>query len=230
MGLGISSGGTDVTGTPTYPGLFRANAHLIGTGNSGKIVEPAKMIRVNYTGETDASRPMFPVGEVVDVKSTSSTSVVLPEAHGGTGTITYSMERAGSVVAGSVFNPATRTFTRQSSPGLYIYKATDANNKTAFMFVRSSTSTSHVFSPPSNNAPTLVFTVGIKAFFQLPPPFNSADVDRSLDTTPALPSGLQFDATKRLIYGTPNAAGTHTGYDFRSGSDVFRFNITVNAS
>ena len=171
----------------------------------------------------------------------------LPEADDTDGdTLTYSIEPA--LPNGLIFTPLNRAFTGTPTTAMaetpYIYKVDDGNggSDTIGFFITINAGTTPP--DPTNRPPdfgdatvdNIVATVGVAIPGRFLPEATDSDGDRvAYALSPALPTGLNFNATTRALTGTPTTvmvqtAYTYTATDTAGGTDTIDFSITVNAA
>ena len=153
--------------------------------------------------------------------------MTLPEAHGGTGAITYAITPA--LPTGLSFDPSTRTIsgtaTETSQRRSYTYTATDTLDEsislTFFIWIEWGIADQSYLAGRTISPLTL-------------PASSGSDRPYSYSLSPALPAGLTFDPATRTLSGTPTEASalkhytyTATGLSGRSGSLIF--NIAVRS-
>ena len=201
--------------------------------------------KVNAVADADTA-PSFGSSTIANqslIQNSAMTSVTLPAATGGNGTLSYSISPA--LPAGLTFTASTRvlsgTPTGTSASATYTYTVTDGDNNTA-----------------STDKDTLTFTIAVAAEADTAPSFGSSTIaNQSLiqnsamtsltlpaatgsngtltySLTPALPTGLTFTASTRVLSGTPtgtsaSATYTYTVTDGDSDTATLTFTIVVAA-
>ena len=161
-------------------------------------------------------------------------SLTLPEATGGTGTITYSL--TGTLPAGVTFVAGTRvlsgTPTGRFTSASFTYTATDGDSDTVELtFTIVVTATAITFSPTSFANQT--WTVGTDIDLTLPEGAGGVG-DLTPTLSPSLPSGVTFTASTRALAGNPtatfsSATFTYTLTDEEDESESITFTIIVDA-
>ena len=169
------------------------------------------------------------------------TSVTLPAATDADGdTITYSLTPA--LPTGLAFNATTRrlsgTPTTVWDTQTYTYTASDGTDTTALTFTITvndrPVGTNNAPAFPSNAAISNISgRVGVAITSVTLPAATDADGDTiTYSLTPALPTGLAFNATTRRLSGTPTTAWDTLTYTYTAsdGTDTtaLTFTITVN--
>ena len=167
----------------------------------------------------------------------SITPVVLPDAIGGTGSLTYSLTP--SLPTGLNFDSNTRTLSGTPSvvtdQTTYTYAVSDANNNSDQLTfdITVSPGTAPIFSDAS--IPDLYFTENrsIKTVVLPQAIGGTGDLQYSLD--PTLPQGLSFNSGTRTLSGTPTESAARTRYtytvtDGQGATDRLYFDIAVEAN
>ena len=245
------SGSLTYTLTPALPaGLsFDASARTI-TGTPTKASDQAKY---SYTvtddnSSTDTITFNIQVNKAPDPLAFNGTvsnqtfeqdqaigTISLPDAKGGSGTLTYTLSPA--LPAGLSFDASARTLTGTPTSAAdqtkYSYTVTDDNSSTDTI----------TFNIQVNKAPDpLAFngTVSNQTFEQNQaigtvslPDAKGGSGTLTYTLSPALPAGLSFDASARTLTGTPTSAADQTKYSYtvtddNSSTDTITFNIQVN--
>ena len=164
---------------------------------------------------------------------TAITSVTLPEATGGTGTITYSLSP--TVPAGITFSAGNRrvsgTPTGRFASATFTYTATDGNGATVELtFTIVVTAVAITFASTIANQAWIVGTA-----VSLTLPTASGGVGAFTYTlTPTLPAGTTFTTGTRVLAGTPtgrfsSATFTYTATDAESVTETQTFTVVVTA-
>ena len=176
----------------------------------------------------------YTVGEAI-------TDLVLPEATGGTGALTY---RVLGLPAGLSFDAATRTLSGTPTAAtdgavVYIYIVEDEDRERAQLYVNITVNESSQSVPLAFAADAEIadqeYTVG-EAITDLVLPEATGGTGALTYRVLGLPTGLVFDAATRTLSGTPTAATDgavevlYTVVDEDAAErDELRFTITVNA-
>ena len=185
---------------------------------------------------TFAPAPDFGTETIANQSWTVGTAVSLelPEATGGTGAITYSLSP--TTPAGVSFTAGTRTLagnpTGRFSSATFTYTATDANSKTVeltFTIVVIATAISFASIVGSQ-----AWVVGTAVSLTLPTASGGVGAF-TYSLSPALPAGVSFDDTTRVVSGNPTATATvatytYTATDSESVTDTLTFTVVVTAS
>ena len=185
---------------------------------------------------TSSSVLSFGGGTIASQSWTVGTGVnlTLPEATGGTGTITYSL--TGTLPAGVTFVAGTRvlsgTPTGRFSSASFTYTATDGNGDTVELtFTIVVTASAITFdSGMANQSWTVGTAVSVTT-----PTLSGGVGAFTYSITPALPAGVTFTAATRLLSGTPTAVAasatyTYTGTDAEGIAASRTFTIVVAAA
>ena len=161
-------------------------------------------------------------------------SLTLPEATGGTGTITYSLSP--TTPAGVTFTASTRVLagnpTGRFTSATFTYTATDADGNTdELTFTIVVTASAITFdSGMANQSWTVGTAVSVTT-----PTLSGGVGAFTYSITPALPAGVTFTAATRLLSGTPTAVAasatyTYTGTDAEGIAASRTFTIVVAAA
>ena len=229
-----------LSGTPTTAGV---TMYTLTAADSGS-AQVTLMFTVTVEAATAGTGPAFAAGTTVSDQayfvSTAITSLTLPAATGGDGTITYSLTPA---IPGLTLNPTSRvltgTPTTVAGATMHTYTATDTASATdTLMF--------SITIDAADTAPA--FTAGVTVSAQTytvntaitPLPLPTATGGNGASTytlTPAIP-GLTLNADTGVLSGTPTTEATATDYtytardsdDNRMSTDEvsLMFSITVN--
>ena len=247
-GLTFNATGKEITGTPTAAGVSTVTITATDT--------------VRATGSADftitvTAAPALIFSHVVAPQTyevgTPITQVSLPEGSGGIPPYTYALA---PIPDGLSFSPTTRVLSGTPTTAQAAKDHTYTISDSAF---------SHVTSPSAGQGPntsTLPINITVTAAppTNQPPDFGNATVDnivatvgtaiqaRTLPTatdpdgdtltysiSPALPAGLSFNTSTRVLKGTPSAAMPQTACTYRvedgnGGEDTIGFSMTVKAA
>ena len=182
------------------------------------------------------------------VQSVAMTSVTLPAANGGNGALSYAITP--TLPSGLSFTASTRalsgTPTGTSASATYTYTVSDADNNTAdsdkdkidFTITVDADSAPAFTDDASIANQSLVQNVAMTNVTLPAATGGNGTVSYSL--SPALPSGLSFNTTTRVLSGTPTAAQGETTYTYTvsdadnhtadADKDTLNFKITVEGS
>ena len=239
-----------LSGTPTAVMAAAAYTYT-ATDNHGASAT------LSFVIEVKAAPPVTPVPNnlptfggqtIAAISGTVGTmiAVTLPEATDADGdAITYSILQ--TLPTGLTFNAVTRylsgTPSAAAASANYTYVASDGKGGTAALNFALEVVEAPVVTPPANNAPTfgtatistVSATAGTAITPQILPMATDADGDAITYTLlPAPPAGVTFDATTRLLSGTPTAAMAATAYTYTAsdGTDsaTLSFVIEVQAA
>ena len=239
---------TGGTGTLTYtltglpPGLiFNASTRtLSGTpsraGNSilTYMVTDANGASTNttFTVMVNAGLALNTSGNQNYMRGTAILDLQLPEATGGTGTLTYTLT---GLPAGLIFDPGTRTLSgtpSRTGTTALIYTATETNGASRNATFTVTVNADLGLDTPANQSYTL--DTAIPAL-QLPAATGGiGPLTYTLTALGGLPAGLIFDASTRTLSGMPSAVATtaliYTVTDTNGASRNTTFTITVNST
>ncbi len=207
-----------------------------------------EILAVNANGNSDASdtvtatpeadtAPSF-VGVTVPAQTYTQdvaiTTLQLPEATDGNGTLTYSLSP--DAPTGLAFSATNRTLTgtpsatQNATP--YTYTATDADGETASLTFNI---TIVADIQPSFGGATVgnqTYTQGVAITTLNLPEATGGNAPLTYSLSPDAPTGLTFDATNRTLTGTPSAAQnatdyTYTATDADGDTTSLTFDITI---
>ena len=245
-----------ITGMPTTETASAEYTYTAGDSDSNTLPadEASLMFTVTVTGETAGTAPSF--GTATDEPRTyiaglAIEPLTLPVATGGDGAITYTLTgpsnaALNTAVPGLTFDAATRTLsgtpttvaastdltytagdTDGSAPG------TDEVTLTLSITIEAGTGTA----PPTFGGATVspqAYFVGTAIMSLTLPVATGGTGAITYTLTPALPTGLIFNATARTITGTASAAAgatdyTYTATDGDMNTATLMFSITIDA-
>ena len=154
------------------------------------------------------------------VQNSPVEALTLPEASGGDGALTYSLSPA--LPAGLSFDAATRTIsgtpTEAAESSTYTYTATDADGVDADSAVLTFTVAVKADLAPAFAAGAAIAaqryqqTIPVESLTL--PEASGGDGALTYSLSPALPSGLSFDAATRAISGTPAESAESASYTY----------------
>ena len=228
---GNSISGKEVTGLTNHLSYTFAVRAVNGIGGG------AQSATVAVTPFGADSSPSFGSATIPDRDlgvSRSITAVILPAATGGNGVLTYSVN---SLPAGLSFNTATRAITGtprvEQGATSYTYTARDLDDDTASLSFKLSVSKNDTPSFGSSTIADKSYTPNQAIVTTVLPAANGGNAPLSYSLTPALPTGLKFDAATRTLSGTPthtaglSAQYTYTVTDGDGDTAVLTFRITM---
>ena len=200
--------------------------HAWGSGNwQAAFVQPDEVASLSFGSETIDDQA-WEVG-------TAITSVTLPEATGGTGTITYSLSP--TLPAGVAFSAGNRrvsgTPTGRFTLATFTYTATDEDGTTTELtFTVVVTADAITF---ASTIASQAWVVGTAVSLTLPTASGGVGT-LTYSLTPTLPSGITFTAGTRALAGNPTgrftvATFTYTVTDAESITQTQTFTIVVTA-
>ncbi len=227
-GLAFTAGTRLLSGTPTT--AMTATTFTYTATNSAGSAQLTFTLTI--TGGS-VPAPTFAAGTVIANQmltvGVAMPAIELPMASGAG--ITYSLTPA--LPAGLAFTAATRllsgTPTTAMTATTFTYTATNSGGNAQLTFTLT-------VNPPPTDVPVLpivpakTYTVGMAVSEPLPVVTSGAGVTYTL--SPAAWNGLAFNATDRVLSGTPIAAMSATTFIYTAtnsaGSDTKTFTITVN--
>ena len=230
-----SSAGNSIT-AKEVSGLTNHVSYTFAVRAVNSVGNSAQSSSVVVTPFAAESSPSFGSETIADMElvQTRSVSVTLPAATGGNGVLTYQLSPA--LPSGVTFNPATRTISGSpsalQSQADYTYTVRDTDNDTATLTFK--------LSVVANSTPSF----GSETIADQSHEWNAAITDVTLPAvtggntpitytlSPALPKGLSFDASTRVLSGTPTekvstTEYTYTATDYDDEAVSLTFDITV---
>ena len=198
--------------------------------------------RVTVVASTGPSFGSATVGDQTYFAGTAITSLTLPVATGGTGTITYTLTPA---IPGLTLNPTSRvltgTPTTVAGATMHTYTATDGDMNTAtlmFSITIDAADTAPAFAADERiPAQTLLQNIAIPAVTL--PEATGGNGALTYTLTPTIP-GLTLNPSTRVLTGTPTTDAGATDYTYtaadsdgnEAGTDEvsLMFSITVTAN
>ena len=235
-----------LSGTPTATQGATPYTYTVTDADGNTAASDTDSLTFTIAVEADTP-PSFSgtVGAQGWMSGTAFAPVELPVASGGNGELTYALSP--SPPAGVTFDATTRmlsgTPTATQSATTYTYTVTDADGNTAASDTDSLTFTIAV---EADTAPSFSGTVGAQewmsgtaiASVELPVA-TGGNGDLTYALSPSPPAGVTFDATTRMLSGTPTATQGATPYTYTvtdadgntaaSDTDSLTFTIAVEA-
>ena len=245
-GLSYDSTNKRITGTPT--GTLAAKSYTWRVSDThGDKAELTFTITVSAAADQMPSFAVTTLANQSYPQHREITELTLPQATGGDGTLTYSLEgpSGGALPAGLSFDADTRkltgTPTTVQAATTYTYKVTDgdATNPDSVELTFDITVTANAVPKFAAGAaiPDVVFAVDK---LNLSPPFPQAtggDGTLTYSVEETLPTGLRFDGSARQVIGTPTSTQAASTYTFvaedNNGDKVslsFKISVTANAT
>ncbi len=233
--LTIAAGATASTGTVTITAvdddLDEPDRSVTVSGSASNTVGVTGPASKTLTIEDDDTDTAPQITGLVDdqsfTKDVAISTLQLPTATGGNGTLSYSISPA--LPTGLVFDPDPNTLTITGTPTAtqpattYTYTVSDSDGNTADVDRDTLTFSITV----QEDAPTLTGPITDQSATQ-GSPYTSAvafpeatgvDGTVSYSVTPALPAGLTFDAAVRKLTGTPTAYAATASYTYTATDD-----------
>ena len=188
----------------------------------------------SFSIEVTSSLALSSIADQAYTQNHRITDLVLPSATAGTAPYAYSLSGP-SLPNGLTFNPATRTIsgtpTATASALQYKWEVEDSDG----------TKVSQTFDLTVNSAlslgsvPDQIYTRNHQITDLILPSATGGTAPLTYSLTPALPSGLSFDAITRTLSGTPTAVQVAKMYtyqveDANGAVESTTFDLTVNAA
>ena len=169
------------------------------------------------TGSLVNDAPTFGDASVADVVwlTGNAVNLVLPQASGGNGALTYSLTPA--LPTGLSFTAATRTIsgtpTAATAEATHTLTATDTDGDTDTLAFAMAVEVDAAPAFATNaSIADQIWVVGRAIADLTPPAASGGNGALTYSLTPALPAGLTFDPATRTISGTPTAAAAPATY------------------
>ena len=201
-GLSFDAGARTLTGTPTAVGTYAMTYRVEDADGD------AATLRFRILVVPPDTEPSFGPHMIADqryITGTAITALVLPEATGGNGTLSYML--TGDVPDGLGFDAGTRGLSGTPiSPGTYdvTYQATDMDDDVASLPF---TITVEVDTAPSfgtQQVPEHSYIAGYEIDALMLPEATGGNGPLSYMLTGDVPGGLSFDTAKHGLVGTPS--------------------------
>ena len=190
---------TSYTYTATDADSTTATLDLVITVN-------APAVALTFGGETIPAQT-YTMGSAI-------TDLTLPTASGGTGTLSYSLS---GMPSGLNFNAVTRVLSGTPNAAQaatsYTYTATDAATSPAMIMLTFTIEVTPALSFSVATIPAQTYTMG-SAITDLTLPTADGGTGTLSYSLSGMPSGLGFDATTRVLSGTPDAVQAATTYTY----------------
>ena len=241
--------------TPTLPNgvTFDATAFTL-TGTPTATFSKTQFTLSVTDGDGDRIRYIFPIEVVADLtpaftqgaaivnqswtEGTAIGTLRLPAASGGNAPLTYSLTPA--LPNGLTFNATARTLTGTPtavfSKTSFTYTVTDGDDDTATLTfdIEVAADLTPAFAS-GVSIPAQSWAEGTAIGTLQLPAATGGNAPLTYSLSPALPTGLTFDATARTVAGTPTAAlgktsFTYTVTDANGDTATLTFDIAVAAS
>ena len=233
--LSITGAATDLVATTAPDVTADTNFDVVVRATrSGITVDETLRIVVTDAGGMPAALS-FGSGTIADQSwdTGDTVSLTLPEATGGTGTITYTLSP--TLPAGLTFDATARTITGTTTAVFtsaeFTYTATDGNADTVTLTFDAVVAASALTF--STTIADQSLDIGDTVNLTLPAATGVGTITYTL--SPTLPSGLAFNATARTITGTTDGAFasaefTYTATDPNGTTATLTFEMAVAAA
>ena len=204
-GLSLELSTRTLSGTPTATGVYTMTYTVSDDDGSTDTLDFA--ITVNAAAPTAASFGSKSVSNQEYVNGEAITDLVLPEATTGSGTMTYRLNPA---VPGLTFTSSTRTLsgtpTETKNYGM-IYSASNVAGSDSLSFTIDVAAADTAPSFGGSIVATQTFDKDVNIGSLQLPAATGGNGNRVYSLTPTVP-GLSFDASTRLLTGTPTTVAT----------------------
>ena len=236
-GLEFDADTRTLSGTPSAPQV--ATQHTYTVTDTALTASLTFTITVNVAGT-----PTF-MGTIEDqtyTKDTAIDALALPEATGGMGPYTYTLD---PVPAGLSFDAASRTLsgtpTEATAIATHTYTVTDSASSAltaALTFTITVSDVREALTFTTTNVEAQTYTKNTAITPLALPEATGGTGSITYTLMPHLPTGLEFDATTRMVTGTPTTTTaaaipyTYTATDSASSplTSSLTFTITVSAA
>ena len=240
-GLTFTASTRVLSGTPTGTSASATYTYTVTDGDGNTASTDAATLTFTIAVAAEDSAPSFGSSTIADLSLTQNsamTAVTLPEATGGNEPLSYSLSPA--LPTGLTFTASTRvlsgTPTGTSASTTYTYTVTDADSDTAtltFTIAVAAEDTAPSFG--SSTIADLSLTQNAAMTAVTLPEATGGNGTLSYSISPALPAGLSFTASTRVLSGTPtgtsaSATYTYTVSDEDTDTDTLTFTIVVAAA
>ena len=244
-GLTLNAAARTITGTPTAASPLQNFAWAARDADDDMNTSDRALLifSITVSAATVDAIPAFANGETIPTQDFTVgvpiMPLTLPRATGGDGALTYTITPA---IPGLTLNPTTGvltgTPTTAATLATYRYTVTDMDGDTATITFRitieaAGTDTAPTFGGATISAQNYIAGTAITAVTL--PVATGGDGAITYTLTPALPTGLTFNAATRTITGTASAAATvqtftYTATDTANATATLMFSITIDAA
>ncbi len=217
-GLTFSSTERTITGTPTA--IASATEYTYTATDADATNPDTAMLTFDITVVSGDLTPVFstPIPDQTLTVGQAISTLTLPAATGGDGTLTYMLNPA--LPSGLTFSATARTITGTPSAAtaatVYTYTATDADatNPDTASLILIITVVGDLTPVFGTTVPDQTYTVGQAITTLDLPQATGGNGTLTYSLTPALPRGLTFSDTAQTITGTPTVVATATEYTY----------------
>ncbi len=225
---GLTFSGRILSGTPSTAATTVLTYRVTDTNGASTSMDFMVTVNADLALDTPANQSYM--------LDTAIPGLTLPAATGGIGPLTYTLTALGGLPAGLIFDPGTHTLSGTPSAvaiTALIYTVTDTNGasrNTTFTVTVNSTSSIFVLNKPADKN----YTRGIAITdLRLPAATGGTEpLTYTLTAPGGLPAGLIFNASTRILSGTPSTRGTTTltyrVSDTNGASTNMTFRVMVN--
>ena len=219
---GLTFNTRTLSGTPNTAGTTTLTYMVTDTNNASTSVDFTVMVNDGLALTAPANQNY--------TLDTAITDLTLPEVSGGTGTLTYTLTGPGdsALPAGLTFNTRTLSGTPNTAGTTTLtYMVTDTNNASTSVDFTVTVNASLALTAPANQNYTLDTEIpGLEL------PVATGGTGIVTYTLAPLPNGLIFNATTRVLSGTPTTADTteltYIATDDNGSTAMDTFTITVD--
>ena len=199
------------------------------------------LIFTSCNNDDDSGEDLMPgfgsetIADQTYTQNTAITTLTLPAAMGGDGTLTYSLSPA--LPTGLSFNATNRqlsgTPTAVAAMAEYTYKVADADNDEAMLTFDITVGADNMPTFGSETIADQTYTQNTAITTLTLPEATSGNGTLTYSLAPELPMGLSFNATNRQITGTSMVGASTTEHTYKAtdadnDEDSLKFNLKVN--
>ena len=217
-----------ITGTADNTQMATTYTYTADDGSGGTNSSDSETFTITVNAAPSVDAP----SDQTYTAGTAITAFTLDEATGGIGTITY--ELSSNLPTGLEFKKSSRELSGTPAAATtnavtVTYTARDANNAEATDTFDITVNAAVSATAPSDQAYTQNWAITSITLDEA----TGEDGNSTYEVTPALPPGLEFNPTSRVLSGTPNlisgqTTDTYKATDGNGVSDTATFQITVN--
>ncbi len=212
-GLTFTGSSRELSGTPSTVQTATDYTYTVTDADGD-----TETLTLSITVEADAT-PSFGSATIpaqVYTHRVTITTLTLPEATGGNGTLTYTIAEA--LPGGLAFTGASRQLSGQpravQAATDYTYTVTDADGDTATLTLSITVEADATPSFGSATIPAQVFTKDVAITALTLPEATGGNGTLTYTIAEALPAGLTFTRSSRQLTGTPTTVQTATDYTY----------------
>ena len=235
-GLSFDASSRQLSGTPTVLKTQTTYTYTVTDDD-----DDTDTLTFKLTVEADTQPSLGSVSDQSYHQNSAITTLTLPAATGGNTPYTYTLKKTSgtpTLPPGLSFTASSRqlsgTPTGHQAAASYTYKVTDADGDTATRTFNITITQDNTPSFGSSSITDKVYVKDAAITTVTLPQATGGDTPLTYSLSPALPTGLSFDASSRQLSGTPTALKTQTTYTYTvtdddDDTDTLTFDLTVEA-